>query len=161
MLPGIFAPAVGIEVKTAQAERDIVLEAGDDELPAAGAAITSQAAPLDDEAIAGEQLVELVAGQRSRPAGADQFQIALGKTRLNRREVNGLQQLRLQQFTRSGDFVARQDGIRIGQQPVGGEIRRIDVDRFPAFGKRKLLETQIAVNAPEARAARGEVGIEQ
>jgi hypothetical protein len=49
--------------------------------------------------------------------------------------------------------VARQDRVRIGQEPMRGEVSRVGVNRFPSFHKRKLLEAQIAVDAREARAA--------
>ena len=81
------------------------------------------------------------------PAGADEEEVALGEAGLNRRHVDGLKQLRLEQFADPGDLVARQNRVRIGKKSVGGKVRWIGVDRFPSFYQAKLLEAQIAVDS--------------
>ena len=80
--------------------------------------------------------------------------------RLYRRHVEGLKKLRLEQFTDSGDLVTRQNGIRIREEPMGGKIGRVGIDGFPSLNQGKLLETEIGVNAAEARTARRQVCVE-
>src|SRR5262249_39691069 len=89
--------------------------------------------------------------------GADEEKVALGEARLNRRDVDGLKQLRLQELTDSSDFVSRQRGVRIGEKAVGGEVARIGVHGFPAFHQSKLLEAEVTVDSGKGRAARRQV----
>ena len=78
------------------------------------------------------------------PPRADQEQVALGEARLDRRDVDRLQQLRLEQLADAGDLVPRQDGVGVGEEAVGRVVRRIGVDRLPALDQRELLEAEVA-----------------
>src|SRR5438093_966464 len=108
--------------------------------------LTEKAACLHSYPIPVKNGIELVERERSRAASADEEQATLGEAGLNGRNVDGLQQLRLEQFADPGDLVAGQNRIRIGQKPVRGKICWIGVHRFPAFHQGKLLEAQIAID---------------
>ena len=58
----------------------------------------------------------------ARSAGADQEQVALGEAGLDRRDVDRLQQLRLEQLADAGDLVARQGRVGVGEEPVRGVV---------------------------------------
>ena len=68
--------------------------------------LTEKATCLHGYPIPVEQRIELVEGERPRTSGADEEQVTLGEAGLNGRDVDGLQQLRLEQFTDPGDLVA-------------------------------------------------------
>ena len=134
---------------------------GDDTFSTKRVMFTEQAACLQRKPIAVENGIELIKGERPRTTGTDEEQVALGEAGLNGRDVDGLQQLRLEQFTDPGDLVARQHRVRIGQKPVRGKVRGIDVHRFPAFHQGQLLEAQITIDPAKAGAAGRQVRVEQ
>ena len=129
--------------------------------PARVLVLADQEAALRGHLVAGEERVELVEGQRPRALRADQEQVALAEARLDRRGVERLEHLRLEELADAGDLVARQRGVGVGEQPVGRVVARVGVDRGPALDEAQLLEAEVGVDAAQARAAGGEVGVEQ
>ena len=94
--------------------------------------------------------------------GANQEQVALRQTGLNRRHVAGLQQLGLQQFTDPGDLMAREDRIGIGQKSMGRRVvGRVCINGVVAFHQGPLLKAQVAVYPGLAGAAGGQIRIQQ
>ena len=148
-------------MKATKAEGGLVVDPREDTFAAIRAIFTGKAGRLERNPIAVEQGIELVEGETRRACGTDEEQVALGKAGLNGRDVDGLKQLRLEQFADPGDLVARQNSVGVGQKPVGGKVSWIGVDGLPSFYQAKLLEAQIVVDLAKGRAARSQVRIEQ
>src|SRR5436190_616357 len=136
-------------MKTANAEGRILIDSGEYALSRIGAIFTSKPARLKINPVSVEERIELVERQTCRTSGTEKKQIAFCETRLNRRSIQRLKQLRLQQFTDPSNLMARQDRIGICQKPVGREVSWIGVDGLPSFYQRKLLESKIAVDPTE------------
>ncbi len=128
-------------MKSTNAERGLLEDTREDTFAGIRTILTGKAARLERNPIPGEKRIELVKGKPRRSSGAYEEEIALSEVRLNGRGVDRLKQLRLKQFTDPRDLVARQDRVRIGEKPVGGEVSWIDIDGFPAFYQSKLLES--------------------
>ena len=144
-------------MKAAKAEGGLIVDPGEDTFPAIRAVFTAKAGRLERNPIPREQGIELVEGKTRRACGANEEEVALGETGLNGRDVDGLKQLGLKQFTDSGDLVARQSGICIGKQSVSGKVSWISVDGLPSFYQAKLLEAQIVVDLAKGCAARSQI----
>ncbi len=128
LLAGIRPPAVRGELGIADAEGKVLVDAGDDALSGPRPIFTAQSGRLKGDTVPVEERVEFVEGERSRPSGADEGQVALGQPWLDGRHVQRLKQLRLQQLAHAGDLVAGLPGIGIGQQAMGREVRLVGVD---------------------------------
>src|SRR5262249_38404219 len=127
LLEGVLAPSVGGELVVARAERHLLVDAGDRSLSRPEAVLPDDPAPQEVHLVAVEERVELVERERSRPAGADEEQVALGESRLDGRHVERLEELGLQQLADPGHLVARQCRVRVGEEAVSREARRVDV----------------------------------
>src|SRR5215510_2382489 len=108
--------------------------------------LTEKATGLHGYPIPVEQGIELVERERPRTASADEEQVALGEAGLNGRDVDGLQQLGLEQLTDPGNLVAWQHRVRISQKPVRGKICWSGVYRVAAVQQGELLEAQISID---------------
>ena len=151
-----FAP-VRLKIGVTNAEGSFLVNARDDTFSTPGVCFHRQAARLQGDPIPVEQGIELVEGESRRAPGADEEQVALCKARLNRGDVDGLKQLRLEQFADPCDLMAWQSRIGVGQKPVGRKVARVGIDRFPSFHQGELLKAQIAVNSREACASCSQV----
>lgn len=131
-----------------------------DQLFPEGVVAAGDAGSLEAEAVPCEHGIELVEREprRSRPV-RDQ-QPGLGHLGLYRGGVDRLQQLGLQHFAGAGDFVPRQRGVGIGQEPVRRIIARFDAERAPAFHHGPLAEAEIGIDTTQGGAAGGEIVVQ-
>ena len=110
-LVAVDTPSISFKMAVAGTQGQSIVDAGDNTFATPGSVISIKPADLNCHAVASEQGVELVKGCLGSPLGTDQKQVALTQTRLDRCDVDGLQQLGLQQFTHPGDLMARSNRI--------------------------------------------------
>ena len=157
----VRAEAVRLEAAVAGAEGELPVDARDDALSGQRGVLAEQEAALGRESVAVEERVELVEGERGGPLRGRQEQVALPEAGLDRRRVEGLEHLRLEQLADSRDLVPRQRGVGVRQQAVGREVAGVGVHRGPTLDEGQVLEAEVRVQAAQARAARREVRVEQ
>jgi hypothetical protein len=132
-----------------------------DALARVGLVLGEQPVGLHRDAVAVEQRIELAEREVRRTLRREQEQVAFALARLDRHQVARLQHLRLEQLGDACDLVARLRAVRVGEQAVRGVVADVGVDRLPALDERQTLEAEVVVDAAEARAARGRIGVEQ
>ena len=160
VLVAVDPPTVGLEVRVAGTQGQLVVNAGNDAFPGPGAVFRDQAVELNGGLVAVEQGVEGVETGGGRSLAADELKVALGEGRLNRGDVDRLQQLALEQLAHPRDLTPRQGLVGVGQKPVGRKVGRVGVDRVPAFDQSALLEPQVVVNTGQTGASGGQVRVE-
>ena len=158
----VLAEAVGLEAAVAGAERELLVDAGED--PLARPAVSSSPSRKPPCTFTWSRLKSgLNSLNESAPGPWELIRKRLlsPRLRLDGCRVEGLEHLRLEELADPRDLVAGQGGVGVGEQAVGRVVGRVGVDRVPALDERPVLEAEVGVDAAEAGAAGGEVGVEQ
>src|SRR5688500_13598478 len=113
------------------------------------------------ELVSFHQRREFVKTGHRRAGTCNDIKISHSKARLNGVDVNGLQELCLEQFADTSDFMPLDIEVSIRKKAVRGMITWIKTQGFSGFHKRALLEAQIAVDTGQTRTARRLVPIQQ
>ena len=119
VLVRVFSKPVRLKVKPAKAEGCLIVNPREHTFSTIRVIFTAKAGRLEPNPISGEQRIELVEGETRRSSRADEEKVALSEKGLNGCDVDGLKQLRLQEFADPSDLVARQIGA-LYRQAIGG-----------------------------------------
>ena len=154
----VVADTVGGRVELADAERNAIVNARQDEIVGSRRVIANEAVADESDLIASEQPRELVEAGAAE-SGVEERETVVSETRLNGTDVERLQELRLEELAVSGDRVTRQAQIGVGEQAMSRKISGIGGQRFPPLDQRQLFEAEVSIDSVPRlalRAARSE-----